>query len=63
MATSSNDDSHRRIRTEYPYFIEKYSSVTIILDDNIKLAATLWIPKSFISSFSFKPNIFNKLFR
>jgi hypothetical protein len=46
--TLFDKDSNRIIRTEYPYFIEKYSSITIILNDNIKLAATLWMPKSLL---------------
>jgi hypothetical protein len=44
----SGEDSHRRIRSEFPYLVEKCSTVTIVLDDNIKLAGTLWIPKSLI---------------
>ena len=40
--------SNRRIRTEYPYLIEKHTAITIVLDDNVKLAATLWLPKSLI---------------
>lgn len=42
-----------QIRTEFPYDVQKFTQVTIILQDNIKLAATLWIPKSFICFPSF----------
>lgn len=42
------DDCPRNIRYEYPYLVEKWSSVTITLDDNIKLAANIWMPKSLI---------------
>jgi hypothetical protein len=43
---SSEEDCNRTIRVDYPYLVEKCSSVTIIIDDNIKLAATIWMPKS-----------------
>lgn len=43
---SSEEDCNRKIRVDYPYLVEKWSSVTIIIDDNIKLAATIWMPKS-----------------
>ena len=49
MTISYSNDSNRRIRNEYPYFIEKISTITIVLDDNIKLAATLWMPKGLVS--------------
>jgi hypothetical protein len=39
------------IRKIYPYLIEKYSSVTIEIEDNIKLSATIWMPQSFIILF------------
>ena len=46
MSTSKVDYDHRSIRTEYPYMIEKMTSITIVLDDGVKLAATLWMPQS-----------------
>ncbi|CAF5051668.1 unnamed protein product, partial [Rotaria sp. Silwood1] len=45
MRSSNVDDCDPSIRNEYPYIIEKYSSITIELEDNIKLAATIWMPK------------------
>jgi predicted acyl esterase len=36
------------IRNEYPYIVEKLSSITIVLDDGVKLAATIWMPISCI---------------
>ncbi|CAF1540933.1 unnamed protein product, partial [Didymodactylos carnosus] len=32
------------IRTEFPYDVQKFSQVSIPLLDNVKLAATLWVP-------------------
>ncbi|CAF4835932.1 unnamed protein product [Rotaria sp. Silwood1] len=46
MRSSNVDDCDPSIRNEYPYIIEKYSSITIELEDNIKLAATIWMPKN-----------------
>jgi hypothetical protein len=42
------DENCRSIRNEYPYIIEKCSRITIVVDDNIKLAATIWMPQSWI---------------
>ncbi|CAF3562233.1 unnamed protein product [Adineta steineri] len=42
----SPKNSNRSIRTEYPYIIEKFSSITVLLNDGIKLAATIWMPKN-----------------
>ena len=52
-SSESDEDFHPRIRNEFPYDVQKFPQVTIVLEDNIKLAATLWIPTSFISSFHF----------
>jgi hypothetical protein len=48
MDSSIVDGCNPSIRTEYPYLIEKCSTVTIEIEDNIKLAATIWMPKSLI---------------
>jgi predicted acyl esterase len=45
--TSSNVDHHRFVRTEFDYVVEKLTQVTIPLDDNVKLAATIWMPTSY----------------
>ncbi|CAF0802533.1 unnamed protein product [Adineta ricciae] len=34
------------IRTDFPYELDKLTTVTIILDDGIQLAANIWMPKS-----------------
>lgn len=35
-----------KIRVDFPYDIEKLSNISIVVDENIKLAATIWMPKS-----------------
>ncbi len=41
-------DNCRSILHEYPYIIEKCSRITIIVDANVKLAGTIWMPQSWI---------------
>ncbi|CAF5007338.1 unnamed protein product, partial [Rotaria sp. Silwood1] len=41
---STEKDTHRRIRSEFPYKVEKLTQISIAVDDNIQLAATIWMP-------------------
>ncbi|CAF3320269.1 unnamed protein product, partial [Rotaria sp. Silwood2] len=41
----SEKDVNRRIRSEFPYKVEKSTQVSIAVDDNIQLAATIWMPR------------------
>jgi hypothetical protein len=50
MWSTTSNDNLRSIRSEYPYIVEKLSSITITLHNNLKLAATIWMPKSLIIS-------------
>ncbi|CAF3607308.1 unnamed protein product [Rotaria sp. Silwood1] len=42
----SKKDVNRRIRSEFPYKVEKLTQVSIAVDDNIQLAATIWMPRN-----------------
>ncbi|CAF2658716.1 unnamed protein product [Rotaria sp. Silwood2] len=42
----SGKDVNRRIGSEFPYKVEKLTQVSIAVDDNIQLAATIWMPQN-----------------
>ena len=46
MQSSHEKEFHRIIRTQFPYKVEKLTQVSIPVDHNIKLAATIWMPQS-----------------
>lgn len=43
------ESSHERIRHDFPYDIKKLTQISIPVDENVQLAATIWMPQSFIS--------------
>ncbi|CAF1082531.1 unnamed protein product [Rotaria sordida] len=46
MQSSCEKEFHRIIRTEFPYKVEKLTQVSIPVDHDIKLAATIWMPQN-----------------
>ena len=46
QSTTKPLKENRSIRTDFPYTIDKLTTVTIVLDDGIQLAANIWMPKS-----------------
>ena len=52
MKSLLEKDFHRTIRSEFPYEVEKLREISIPVDNHIKLAATIWMPKSRICLFS-----------
>ena len=51
MESLLEKDFHRTIRSEFPYGVEKLREMSILVDNHIKLAATIWMPKSRIYLF------------